>query len=295
MGAKYHISGDGTPRVCSAAEGNCPLGADEKHFSTKVEARAAYEARQDVATIAPSMKKKLSREEQRAAAEAKGPVDYETYIPDREFEMVEQNIEISKIKAGDQVFTANGTYQVLEVKKGFKNATIKVKSLANEKTKTLVWPLTDVVDGSVKQETEASKDAQRIAYIERGLERSLKDYEPKRAKALADISMGHQRGHVTRSYEIQSLLEAEASDNVMAIYEHAVDSVKTAAIEKRPGYEKVTNPYTRAYEEIKNQFTSEILRQTERGGNNSTSSMSNLVDSEFLAAKAKFLEGVRWF
>ncbi len=42
--AKYHLSTDGNPRVCTAAEGNCPLGGDAPHFPSKDEARAAFEA-----------------------------------------------------------------------------------------------------------------------------------------------------------------------------------------------------------------------------------------------------------
>ncbi len=42
--AKYHVSTDGNPRVCTAAEGNCPIGGDENHYTSKEAARAAFEA-----------------------------------------------------------------------------------------------------------------------------------------------------------------------------------------------------------------------------------------------------------
>ena len=41
--AKFHISSDGNPRVCSASEGKCPLGGNENHYTSKEAARAAYE------------------------------------------------------------------------------------------------------------------------------------------------------------------------------------------------------------------------------------------------------------
>lgn len=41
--AKYHLSEDGTPRLCKASEGNCPLASDEAHYGTRKEAAQAYE------------------------------------------------------------------------------------------------------------------------------------------------------------------------------------------------------------------------------------------------------------
>lgn len=43
---KYHISADGTPGVCHAHKGRCPLGGvsgEENHFDTKAEAQAAID------------------------------------------------------------------------------------------------------------------------------------------------------------------------------------------------------------------------------------------------------------
>lgn len=37
--AKYHVKKDGTPGVCRAEEGNCPLGDSSQHFSSKEEAQ----------------------------------------------------------------------------------------------------------------------------------------------------------------------------------------------------------------------------------------------------------------
>ena len=31
--AKYHVKKDGTPGICRAQEGNCPLGDSSQHFS----------------------------------------------------------------------------------------------------------------------------------------------------------------------------------------------------------------------------------------------------------------------
>ena len=41
--AKYHVSTDGNPRVCSASEGKCPFGGNENHYTSKEAARAAFE------------------------------------------------------------------------------------------------------------------------------------------------------------------------------------------------------------------------------------------------------------
>ncbi len=41
--SKFHVSSDGNPRVCNAAEGNCPIGGDETHYTSKEAARAAFE------------------------------------------------------------------------------------------------------------------------------------------------------------------------------------------------------------------------------------------------------------
>lgn len=40
---KYHVSADGNPRVCRASNGNCPIGGDETHYTSKEAARAAFE------------------------------------------------------------------------------------------------------------------------------------------------------------------------------------------------------------------------------------------------------------
>lgn len=41
--AKFHINGKGEPGKCSAAQGNCPFGSDEEHFTSAEAARDAYE------------------------------------------------------------------------------------------------------------------------------------------------------------------------------------------------------------------------------------------------------------
>ena len=58
--AKYHVSTDGNPRVCTASEGKCPLGGNENHFTSKEAARAAFE--ESVATSESVSKKNQLRE-----------------------------------------------------------------------------------------------------------------------------------------------------------------------------------------------------------------------------------------
>ncbi len=61
--AKYHVSSDGNPRVCKALEGNCPIGGNESHYTSKEAARAAFEASVEVLTSIP--KKTLSEKSTR--------------------------------------------------------------------------------------------------------------------------------------------------------------------------------------------------------------------------------------
>lgn len=44
MAEKYHVSADGNPHKCFAEQRACPLGGEENHYSSLVEARAGYEA-----------------------------------------------------------------------------------------------------------------------------------------------------------------------------------------------------------------------------------------------------------
>lgn len=62
--AIYHLSADGTPRSCKAEPGNCPLGKDLPHYSSRHEAAEAYEHRMapsSVGTVSSSIRK-LSKE-----------------------------------------------------------------------------------------------------------------------------------------------------------------------------------------------------------------------------------------
>lgn len=43
--AKYHIKKDGTPGVCHATKGNCPLGGESNHYSTEAEAATVAQSK----------------------------------------------------------------------------------------------------------------------------------------------------------------------------------------------------------------------------------------------------------
>lgn len=62
--AKYHLSEDGTPRLCKASEGNCPLASDEAHYGSRKDAAEAYEESMSSASIATvsSSTRKLTKE-----------------------------------------------------------------------------------------------------------------------------------------------------------------------------------------------------------------------------------------
>ncbi len=50
MDEKFHISRRGTPAICRAESGNCPLGSDDEHYATREEAREAFESSQNTWT-----------------------------------------------------------------------------------------------------------------------------------------------------------------------------------------------------------------------------------------------------
>lgn len=286
--AKYHISKDGVVRACSAAEGNCPLGVEAEHFSTKIAARSAYEARQEAATIAPSLQKKKSLQEKRDELDNSTPIVYETVEPSREFSYVSRDVDAGKLSVQDIFFSNGKKYTIGAIKRGTKNATIR--AISDGKEKTFVFGLTETVPADISEETPASKASRNIYYRESSLERRLVNYEPKRAKALANMAVAIQKGYSIDSFRIKELVAAEADDQVMSLYEHNVERVKTAVTEGREGYENEASPYTRAFEDLKEEFTQDVIRQAARGESNSTSGLSNMFDMELLAAKANFID-----
>lgn len=59
--AKYHISpSTGRPNLCQATKKACPLGGEDDHYSSKDEARAAYEQKQG-SQVTPAVKKRRKR------------------------------------------------------------------------------------------------------------------------------------------------------------------------------------------------------------------------------------------
>lgn len=50
MADKFHISRRGTPALCRATTGNCPLANEDEHFATREEARDAFEKSQNTWT-----------------------------------------------------------------------------------------------------------------------------------------------------------------------------------------------------------------------------------------------------
>lgn len=55
---KYHVSpSTGRPNICRATKRPCPIGGQNEHYSSKDEARAAYETQQSGNTVAVPMKK----------------------------------------------------------------------------------------------------------------------------------------------------------------------------------------------------------------------------------------------
>jgi hypothetical protein len=62
--AKYHLSEDGTPRLCKAEVGDCPLAGADEHFGSRKEAAAAFEQAMETSSNATvsSETRKLTKE-----------------------------------------------------------------------------------------------------------------------------------------------------------------------------------------------------------------------------------------
>ena len=59
--AKYHVKKDGTPGVCHAQEGNCPLGDSNQHFSSKEEAQDYADKKNEIEVKNNEFKNILSK------------------------------------------------------------------------------------------------------------------------------------------------------------------------------------------------------------------------------------------
>lgn len=70
--AKYHISKDGTPGVCHAQNGNCPLGGADQHYPTMEAAQAAADERGMAGFINNEQKEKTSKGSVATSAPAAG-------------------------------------------------------------------------------------------------------------------------------------------------------------------------------------------------------------------------------
>ena len=57
--AKYHVKKDGTPGICHAQEGNCPLGDSSQHFSSVQEAQEYADEINELKTITDEQKNKF--------------------------------------------------------------------------------------------------------------------------------------------------------------------------------------------------------------------------------------------
>lgn len=61
--SKFHINNNGVPAPCKAKEGNCPLGSNEQHFSSKEEAQVYADTQgEQLHGILPEVSNKTSDE-----------------------------------------------------------------------------------------------------------------------------------------------------------------------------------------------------------------------------------------
>lgn len=66
--AKYHINKEGNPGLCSAESGNCPFGGDANHYSSRANARRAFEFSMASKELTKTSRKRLSSKDAIAAA-----------------------------------------------------------------------------------------------------------------------------------------------------------------------------------------------------------------------------------
>lgn len=293
---KYHLSSDGNPRVCTAADGNCPLGGDAPHFSSKVTARAAYEASVDVQILASASKKKsrFGEPEDVDPVLKREKEAIETVRPEPEYEDRIEHKTLSSLKGGQKFYDNDGELvEIISIKTGSKNSTILAKD-ASGKERKIYRSKDEIVQGIVKTETQSSKERSMAYYREESLESAIKGYEPRRAKAAAAILLSIQKGRTNDYWQYTTLMEADASDFVHSDYERTVDMVKRKIAEGHEDFKDEKAPYSRAFEIIKAEYTKEIIRETTRGQSNSTSDVSNINSRILLAAKADFLDKIRW-
>lgn len=112
---RYHITKNGTPGVCKAKPGNCPLAGTNEHFDTKVEAEEFIQKKFESSYSVISKTKKLTREQRELEvfnnvvdeiAEAGGDVFYVGgYVRDgilgkenKDIDVEIHNIEESKVE-----------------------------------------------------------------------------------------------------------------------------------------------------------------------------------------------------
>lgn len=293
--AKYHLSTDGNPRVCTAADGNCPLGGDAPHFSSKIAARAAFEASVDVKILASANKKSRRGETIEIDPILKREVEeLETVKPAPEYESYAAERSLDSLKDGQQFYDTDGELvEVVSIKTGSKNSNIVAKN-ADGKERKIYRPKNEITKVIVRAETEESKANSKIFYQEENLERAIKRYEPRGAKAAADLMVKIQAGYSADHWQYTTLMEANAKDFVHSDYERTVDIVKRKIAEGHEDFKDEKTPYSRAYKVLESEYTKEIVRAATRGESNSSSEVSNITARILLGAKADFLDDIRW-
>ena len=133
--AKYHVKKDGTPGLCKAQEGNCPLGDSSQHFSTIQDA-------QDYADKINEEKAELSsmnteEVKNRALEDNENGDKYRTELYNR----LSNNTERKEFKLKEMKGNDFNEWQSKEILKGIKQG-LDVKSCARwlVHTSTIPFP-----------------------------------------------------------------------------------------------------------------------------------------------------------
>ena len=102
--AKYHVKKDGTPGVCHAQEGNCPLGDSSQHFSSKAEAQEYADKKNELDAL--QNKSNFSEEDweefRREIIEKEAKKDTIPHFNENEMEEIYRGIKYSTVDSTEK-------------------------------------------------------------------------------------------------------------------------------------------------------------------------------------------------
>lgn len=282
---KYHVNLKGEAGICEAKK-QCRFGSGTPHFDSPEQAVAAYEKANEALTFPEAAKKQAPEYEMESAGE--GLV---TQIPKPIHAREKMEISADSIKEGDIVHDANGAFgRVARVSVGYKNVNLEYDPAAWTTSKNRKLTLGDRVIVERPVETAESKEFRGQAQHEAWIERSVKNWKPKRAAVLQDLTERAEKGWQLSGSDIRALVDAEAKDQVQQDFHRvlAIRKEKIAAGEEAPKHGHVHLEARDLYIEM---LQKDIISGASSGTSRSTDQVSNVFDQALLGEKAKFASG----